>query len=214
MGEAKSSGVSENYRVLDEKRALSRMGGRKHIYLKILKNFIPEFGNASENIQRYLADGDTEPVYRFAHSLKGAAATIGARLLSETAASLEKAVGAKETNLAPLLKRLDTDLNAVMDAIDAYLDRELYAEPVHTQETHTGDDDIGDLLNRLAALLASGDMRAVKKWEHIKELFVDSGADQLVADLDQKIYGIDFVDASRSLDLLIQFQMERNGKDV
>ena len=57
---------------------LSRVGGNRKLYLKLLRQFIEQQGPAVEQITEALARGDIALAERLAHTLKGVAGNIGA----------------------------------------------------------------------------------------------------------------------------------------
>jgi signal transduction histidine kinase/DNA-binding response OmpR family regulator/HPt (histidine-containing phosphotransfer) domain-containing protein len=124
MQELRDSGPSDNPDALDVQGALKRLGGRKHIYLKVIGKFMPEFGKAPEVITDYLAVGDRVSAERAAHSLKGAAAAIGAMALSQAAAKTEKTIAAKAPDWQAALGLVKKELETVGSEISAYLDKE------------------------------------------------------------------------------------------
>ncbi len=115
---------SHDLAVLDVQGALKRLGGREHIYLKVVEKFMPEFGKAPEEITNYLAAGDMASAQRTAHSLKGAAAAIGAMALSQAAAKAEKTMAGKEAEWQGALARMRNELENVHTEISAYLGKE------------------------------------------------------------------------------------------
>lgn len=192
--------------VLDVKGALKRLGGRKPLYLKVLQKFAPEYADASETIQRCIADSDMETANRIAHSIKGASAVIGAMALSEAAANIEKAAAGMGGEMAPLLILLEKEMARVLEAIRGYLEHELdpkKAPPAVANVTHTTDQSIDPMLHQLVDFLASGDMQAVTTWEQLKDYFQGIGADSMVADVDQKMDRLDFDGALHSFNLLL-----------
>jgi CheY-like chemotaxis protein/HPt (histidine-containing phosphotransfer) domain-containing protein len=125
---------SRNPAVLDVSGALKRLGGREHIYRKVVRKFMPEFAETPEVIPNYLAAGDTDSAQRAAHSLKGASASIGAMALSRAAAAVEKAIDGKETDLQMALALVKVELDHVQIEISAYLDN---APPVQSAAAST-----------------------------------------------------------------------------
>lgn len=114
---------SDDLVVLDVDGALKRLGGREYIYHKVVQKFMPEFGKAPEAMIDYLAAGDVESAKRTAHSLKGAAAGIGAMALSQAADKAEKAIAGKESDWPEAIALLKNELENVHADIGAYLDK-------------------------------------------------------------------------------------------
>jgi HPt (histidine-containing phosphotransfer) domain-containing protein len=68
-------------------------------------------------LREALGRQDTAEVARVAHTLKGSAATLGARLMSATCAELESASRAGHTDLGPLMARLEQQTGDVLEAL-------------------------------------------------------------------------------------------------
>jgi two-component system sensor histidine kinase/response regulator len=74
---------------IDVGRGLVNHLNRPALYRQILSGFNHEFGSTADDIQQALARGDLVLARRLAHSMKSAAATIGAMELSANARQLE-----------------------------------------------------------------------------------------------------------------------------
>jgi two-component system, sensor histidine kinase and response regulator len=77
---------------LDTKDGLSRVGGNRKLYLKLLGQFIDQQGPSVEQITDALAKGDIPLGERLAHSLKGVSGNIGATQVQSTAGVLERLI--------------------------------------------------------------------------------------------------------------------------
>ena len=77
---------------LDTKDGLSRVGGNRKLYLKLLRQFIEQQGPSVEQITDALAKGDIPLGERLAHSLKGVSGNIGATRVQSTAGVLERLI--------------------------------------------------------------------------------------------------------------------------
>jgi CheY-like chemotaxis protein/HPt (histidine-containing phosphotransfer) domain-containing protein len=119
-----AGGTSDDHTALDVQGALKRIGGRSQIYVQVLKKFAPEFGKAHEVIRRYLAAHDKEAASRMAHSVKGAAAAIGAVRLSPVAAKLETAIKNEGPDIDVLLSDFNSELEQALKAVDRFLKTE------------------------------------------------------------------------------------------
>ena len=71
---------------------LRRTGGNRKRYETLLRKFAEQQASAVDTIKAALSAGDVATAERAAHSLKGAAATLGAISLSESAAKAETAI--------------------------------------------------------------------------------------------------------------------------
>ena len=117
----KPQGPAEAACGLDEQSALELLGGREEIYFRMLGRFEKAFGNDYETLRRHLAEGDVETASRMAHSIKSAAASIGATALSEASAKLEEAVCGKGGDPDACLEHFGTVLREAFRAVSRRL---------------------------------------------------------------------------------------------
>jgi signal transduction histidine kinase/DNA-binding response OmpR family regulator/HPt (histidine-containing phosphotransfer) domain-containing protein len=101
---------------VDTKSALRRTGGNPKRYEMLLRKFAES--TAVEEIRDALAKGDTETAARAAHSLKGAAANLGATAVAEAAAKVEKAIQTGVT-IPPALDAMAASLRTTVQAIQS-----------------------------------------------------------------------------------------------
>lgn len=109
--------LPDSQAVLDVQAALERMGGRMPLFERALNKFVPEYGKAYDTIARQLANRDKEAASRTAHSVKSAAATIGAISLSQISATLEKALSDEGADIDALLRIFKRELEQTLKAI-------------------------------------------------------------------------------------------------
>ncbi|HEY6359605.1 MAG TPA: response regulator, partial [Vicinamibacterales bacterium] len=109
---------------LDTTDGLSRVGGNRKLYLKLLGQFIEQQGPAAEEISEALAKRDSALAERLAHSLKGVSGNVGATGVQSTAGALErlihdcadaKSVEAAIQQVVARLAPLVTELRAALD---------------------------------------------------------------------------------------------------
>jgi CheY-like chemotaxis protein len=97
---------------LDTKDGLSRVGGNRKLYLKLLGQFVEQQGSAVTQVTSALSQGEEALAERIAHTLKGVAGNIGAKLVQGAASALEKALREKAG---------DTQINLVKEEVAATL---------------------------------------------------------------------------------------------
>jgi two-component system sensor histidine kinase/response regulator len=104
---------------LDTQDGLSRVGGNVGLYLKLLRQFVEQQGQAVEQIGNAIAGGDGALAERLAHTLKGVAGNIGATSVQSVSGVLEKLirnrVGADE--LAEARRQVATHLEPLVAAL-------------------------------------------------------------------------------------------------
>jgi signal transduction histidine kinase/CheY-like chemotaxis protein len=110
---------------VDTKSALRRTGGNRKRYESLLRRFAEPSAGAVVEIRAALAAGDTSTAARAAHSLKGAAANLGAGALAEFAAKAETAVTTGQ-GFDEALHSLAISYEAVARAINSALPAEQF----------------------------------------------------------------------------------------
>ncbi len=106
--------------VLDTEFGIHCVAGNATLYRKLLGRFMDQQRNVVPEIQQKVAEGDIETAERLAHTLKGVAASMGAKKLSECATTLDAALK-KAENIDNLLPPTQPALTEAFDAITAYL---------------------------------------------------------------------------------------------
>jgi signal transduction histidine kinase/DNA-binding response OmpR family regulator len=137
---------------VDTQSALRRTGGNPKRYEMLLRKFA-ESASVQE-IRVSQAAGDTDTAARAAHSLKGAAANLGATALANSAAEVETAIKAGQSS-QPLLDTLETKLRTVVQAIRSALPNEQAAPSAGAATADPAS--VAAPLRKLTKLLASDD---------------------------------------------------------
>ncbi len=106
---------------LEVEKALKTLGGREKIYRLMIETFISEYEHSDDALEQYLRAGDKEKAHRLVHSMKSAAAQIGARPLANVALLLEKNIAEEGADIQVLLSSFQSHLKPVLLAISAYL---------------------------------------------------------------------------------------------
>jgi PAS domain S-box-containing protein len=142
---------------LDTAAALQRLGGRPDLYRRVLRQFAQHYGDALPGLEHELA-GEAAAARQAAHSIKGAAAAVGATRLAHCAAEAESAALAERAAdaRADVAHAVVRELDAALDAIREHLDGNA------TQPAPLPPDPVTDAdLARLQSLLDAGDYEAV-----------------------------------------------------
>ena len=105
---------------IDMHLGLKSVGGKRERYESLLRKFAGRQAGAVEAIRAALSVGDTSTAERDAHSLKGAASTLGATALAEHAALAETAIKTGQS-ADEALDSLSQSLATVVEAIHAAL---------------------------------------------------------------------------------------------
>jgi len=105
---------------IDMSLGLKQVGGKRERYESLLRKFASRQAGTVTAIRAALAAGDAASAEREAHSLKGAAATLGALALSEAASNTETALKAG-VGVEQALGSLSLSLGTVVEAIQSSL---------------------------------------------------------------------------------------------
>jgi signal transduction histidine kinase/DNA-binding response OmpR family regulator/HPt (histidine-containing phosphotransfer) domain-containing protein len=140
---------------VDTKSALRRTGGNPKRYEMLLRKFAES--TAVEEIRDALAKGDTVTAARAAHSLKGAAANLGATAVAEAAAKVEREIQTGKTG-PPALDAMAASLRTTVLAIQSAFPNEAATGGVPSAPIDPSS--VAAPLRRLKKLLASDDGEA------------------------------------------------------
>jgi two-component system sensor histidine kinase/response regulator len=137
---------------IDTATALKRTGGNRKRYESLLSRFADSQAGAIEDIHAALAANDSPTAERTAHSLKGAAANLGATSLAEAAARAEIAIDTKQS-IGPVLEELSRSLDTTIREIRAALPAEAPAATTASVDPST----VAQPLAQLKKLLEADD---------------------------------------------------------
>jgi signal transduction histidine kinase/DNA-binding response OmpR family regulator/HPt (histidine-containing phosphotransfer) domain-containing protein len=140
---------------IDTKSALRRTGGNPKRYEMLLRKFAES--TTVEEIRDALASGDTATAVRAAHSLKGAAANLGATAVAEAAAKVETAIQTGRT-FPPALDEMANSLRTTVQAIHSALPNGPSTESAPSAPVDPSS--VAAPLSRLKELLANDDGEA------------------------------------------------------
>ena len=180
---------------IDSAVGLKHVQGDWNLYRRTLRRFVASQADFAERLRQALAAGDAPAARRAAHSLKGLAATIGARSLASRAAALETACRDQESPV-----QLQAALEAVLDELGPLLAALGELEPptpavAPVSATATDRAKLGERLERLIALLAEDDTAATEAVEELAPLVTDPEPAALLARVGAATANYDFAAA-------------------
>jgi two-component system, sensor histidine kinase and response regulator len=116
-------GVPEGLAGLNTALGLSRMLGKKPLYLAMLRRYVVGQQDVARDIRQALAAGDLATAERLAHTTKGVSGNIGATLVEERSAALEAALraGLAEPAFESLLAPLESAMADLLTGLRAHL---------------------------------------------------------------------------------------------
>ncbi|HOW68293.1 MAG TPA: response regulator [Candidatus Paceibacterota bacterium] len=117
---------------LDTKDGLSRVAGNRKLYMKLLRQFLVEQGSVPAQIATALERNDTATAARLAHTVKGVAGNLGARVVQSRASQLEKALltGMPMAELTPILDDFGSALEDFANHLHAALPSDTLRSPI------------------------------------------------------------------------------------
>jgi two-component system, sensor histidine kinase and response regulator len=105
---------------IDIEEGLLRLGGNRSLFLELLVQFIEDFCDSSAEIERCLAEQDLITAGRLAHTIKGTAGNLGAKVMQQRGAELNSAIKEGRTEFYDqLLSKFDRELSRLITAIQA-----------------------------------------------------------------------------------------------
>jgi len=144
---------------IDTQSALKRTGGSRQRYESLLRRFAESQVLAVKEIRGALSARDSATAQRIAHSLKGAAANLGATGLANAAGRAELAIKT-QSDVDPVLVEMEQMLFATVATIQKALPS---AEKVETKQNGDGDPSVVlQPLSRLKRLLEADDSEAAE----------------------------------------------------
>jgi CheY-like chemotaxis protein len=189
---------------IDGGAALRRLGGRKELLLRLLRDFARTQGAAAAEIRDCLERGDLAAAERTAHTLKGLAGGIGAGGLARSAESLEASIRRGDTEAASRgAVQLEEDVRRIVEGIEEAVTP---AEPAaaHGREKRELSSrekaEIAGLVKRLHRLLTENDIDAEEVFEELVGLVRGSRYARDLETLRGSIEAYDFAEARQALE--------------
>jgi len=106
--------------VFDEGALVERLMGDRTLARTIVRGFLDDMPKQLAALRSHLSGGDTAAVQRQAHSIKGAAATVGGNTLRQAALEMEEAARTGDTGgMAARLDEVERQFQAVQKAIES-----------------------------------------------------------------------------------------------
>jgi two-component system sensor histidine kinase/response regulator len=116
-------GLPQGIQGLDTTLGLSRMMGKKSLYLAMLRRYAAGQQDVVRDIRKALGAGDSVTAERLAHTTKAVSGNVGATLVQERATDLETALrqGAPAGDIQALIDALEAPMSQLLAALSAHL---------------------------------------------------------------------------------------------
>jgi two-component system sensor histidine kinase/response regulator len=114
--------LPDGIRGLDVRLGLSRMMGKKTLYITMLRKYVAGQKNCIQTMREAIQSGDWATAQRTAHTLKGVSGTVGATEIPAHAEALEHATRAQRpvAELETMLTALDAPLTTLFNDLEAW----------------------------------------------------------------------------------------------
>ena len=203
-------GVAQEYSPgdIDVAGALARVGGNTAIYANVLRAFAKDMVQVPAQVSAHLQADEQTPAVRALHTLKGLAATVGARHLAAVAAQLEHQVrsGALPHEHAEVVQMLGSAVQALAEALAPLLqqfqEEQASASVDHSALPPLDNTQLRSDLANLATLLRNSDMVALDVYAKVQQTLGAHLAQELAA-LKQPMDAFDFAAAATQCDVLL-----------
>jgi two-component system sensor histidine kinase/response regulator len=189
---------------LDVVNALRRANNKPDFYLSLLRRFVASQADCAARIDAALTAGRSADAERLTHTLRGTAASLGAKPLSETAAALESALAAGAAPSAA--RRLVAPLAAELAALVGMLENALPPAPPETEEPTAAlsPAEFDAALARLVALVRSADGAAPSAFRQLRATLATHIGSKICTQIGDALLRYDYDDAltylNRALD--------------
>ncbi|MCU7940612.1 MAG: response regulator [gamma proteobacterium symbiont of Bathyaustriella thionipta] len=201
---------------IDLSWGLQRVGGNKHLFLKLLKDFKNKYENSYSQLNGYLDSNALEDARRLIHTIHGVAGNIGARKLQYSAQEIETSIRKnkiKDEYLSPLIDDFGQKAKTVFNELDKISVQ--WEKVIELNENNNqaksfnarsdNKDELPALLNKLDELLLEGDSEAQVIIKSVKKLVntrQQLSNDDLLLLIEQQIDDYEYDEARESLQQL------------
>jgi len=184
---------------LDVQGALNRVGGDTGMYATVLGAFAREMQRAPDQVQAHLQAQEPAEAVRALHTLKGLAATVGARHLASVAARLEQKVRNSDAliqdhqaQFAELRSAMDALTLALVPVLQQYQEAQS-AAPACEEAVPLDQQQFALDVDALLTLLRDSNMAALQAYALIKRRYSSQVPD--LAPMDAAMGTLDFATA-------------------
>ena len=187
---------------LNSEKALSAMGGRQHIYEKLVVDFYTSTKEFNTELDQAYQDKDFDILYRLAHSLKSNAAYIGAYHLADLSAELEGQIKEQPENCSSLMKQMISEHQKILFALATLTECDSdigdSEAPIKTVNTQL----IAVLLNSMVGLLEKEDAEVEDLLPQLIDYTKGSELIALVDNIVEYVEDIEYMSALKSIEIL------------
>ncbi|MBF0274224.1 MAG: response regulator [Nitrospinae bacterium] len=185
---------------IDTKIGLKTNMNNKELYLRIMRMFQTEFGDAASRLNVLIESGDIKEAHRVVHTIKSASASIGALELSKIGQEVEYLLADSKIEL-PLIERLKKELERILVSLQNLPS----SEETAAHEENNSQEKIKELFDTLERFLSKHDSEAETVIEKVSKLNIPEEIKNKVSELNELIEDIEY---ERALLLLKEIKKE------
>ena len=174
---------------IDVAAALARVNGKRALLWRLIDDFRQRQGDAAARIEAACAGADFAAARELAHTVKGAAATLGMQRVAAAAGALEQAAHERRSDAGAL-----SELAAAMAQIMAAT----LPQPAELPAAKAAAGHPAEALQRLAKALAGNSLSARQDYEQLRAI-VESTLQAELTPIGQRIDALDFTEAATRL---------------
>ncbi len=116
--------ISKDLDILDRQLGIKNMGGNTELYQKVLEEFLNENEDTLDRLERDISEKKYDDAAQLVHKIKGSSGSIGAKLLQNTASSLQEALNQqKEDEIMLLHNRFSKLLRKLLEELKQLQDK-------------------------------------------------------------------------------------------
>ncbi|MDH1010988.1 response regulator [Pseudomonas nicosulfuronedens] len=186
---------------IDSRAGLATCAGKAALYERLLRRFHTSYRDFIDEFRAL--DSATDPTIRrrAAHTLRGAAANIGALALARATTALEDACLGSSSEA--LISRLLLDVQAQLETVLASVANLATASPAEPPAAAMTEEQITALFRQLHGLLEHSDTSAGELVARLSRVFADSPRAGLLREITEAIEGFDYDRALAQLQRLM-----------
>ena len=193
--------------ILDVEKAIKAMGGRTHIYKKLVQDFSINYADTVDGLREIYQNGRYEEAFRVAHSLKSNANYIGATTLTKRATDLEAQLKNTPESADLMMASTCIELNNVLIAIDSVINKEIAPddkdEGLEITNLEYFNDQLKTLLTSIDKLIKQENAEVEDLLPRLITLTKNSKYQTIAQKIADSIEDIEYGDAQKNVELLL-----------
>lgn len=197
---------------IDIAAGLSRVGGNKKLYRKLLHDFAGNYRSIVSEIRKGIVEGKLEEARRIAHTLKGVSGNISATDIFSASEKIEHALTkSPPEDCTALLEQLETAICALVSSIDALDNDKRQDSPVESEPLPVSA--IEPMLLEAARMIWTDDVEADQAISNLRRAFGNRFVHEM-QEIATSVNGFDFEAAKKPIrKIAAEMNIKLDGAD-